>query len=508
MPDDHPVHAVIELVAAMDTSRFHRLARLGGVGRRGYDPDMMLVVLMLGLASGVRSSRALERLCGTDTAFMYACGLDAPDHTSLARFRKVHEEAFEEAFTDGLAFLADHGMIHTNVVSIDGTKIPADASIDANRDQDWVRARARQILAEVDAVDAREDAVFGPARGDQPDPVMRDRDSRRAAARAWLAEADAAKAAAQAKAQQSQAQAACREQQIAEGSLPRGRHAGDVHARQRQAEASWQHQRQAQQAKVDAYQKAKDDGAVAKGRAPTPADEFAKVIRARKVYEKARDAAAAAVADTSADDDGQGDRAKIGTSRVQVNTTDPQSRLMKTRKGWVQGYNVQVAVSSDHVILVCQVGQATNDVTSFVPILDKTRQVVRGLDKVGGVPRRIGVVLADAGYNSDTNLTTPGPDRLIAQGKGRDQARRELADRPPDPDATPAAAMQHRLDTQTGKDLYKKRGATVEPTIGNLKKLIDRMSRRGIPACQAEMHLAALTYNLLKLHRHTHPTAA
>jgi hypothetical protein len=61
--------------------------------------------------------------------------------------------------------------------------------------------------------------------------------------------------------------------------------------------------------------------------------------------------------------------------------------------------------------------------------------------------------------------------------------------------------MEHRLHTPEGIELYKRRGATVEPGIGNLKKIIDRFSRRGVSAAASELHLAATAFNLMKIHR-------
>jgi hypothetical protein len=61
--------------------------------------------------------------------------------------------------------------------------------------------------------------------------------------------------------------------------------------------------------------------------------------------------------------------------------------------------------------------------------------------------------------------------------------------------------MDHRLRTPNGAALYKRRGATVEPAIGNLKKILDRFSRRGIHAVTSEAHLAATAFNLLKIYR-------
>jgi hypothetical protein len=92
---------------------------------------------------------------------------------------------------------------------------------------------------------------------------------------------------------------------------------------------------------------------------------------------------------------------------------------------------------------------------------------------------------------------------LIALGKARDQARTSHtapAVGPIPADATPREAMRHRLRTEHGAQLYKRRGATVEPGIGNLKKILDRFSRRGLAAAASELHLAATAFNLRKLH--------
>jgi IS5 family transposase len=118
----------------------------------------------------------------------------------------------------------------------------------------------------------------------------------------------------------------------------------------------------------------------------------------------------------------------------------------------------------------------------------------------------IGIVLADAGYDSDRNVTAPGPDRLIASGKSRDHARalsESPAQGPPPAGASPRQAMAHRLRTPEGHRQYKRRGATVEPGIANLKKLIDRFSARGLAHAGSEIHLAATAFNLRKIHHAT-----
>ena len=113
-------------------------------------------------------------------------------------------------------------------------------------------------------------------------------------------------------------------------------------------------------------------------------------------------------------------------------------------------------------------------------------------------------LLFDAGYASDATLTAEGPDRLIALGKSHSvqtAARDNPTSGPPPPQVSARAAMDHRLRTPEGANLYKRRGATVEPGIGNFKKILDRYARRGLPAVASETHLAATVFNLLKIHR-------
>ena len=114
----------------------------------------------------------------------------------------------------------------------------------------------------------------------------------------------------------------------------------------------------------------------------------------------------------------------------------------------------------------------------------------------------IGILLFDAGYWTEDNLTAPGPDRLIAPGKNRNLPG-PGQDPPPPEDADAGTRMIHRLATAEGSALYKRRAATVEPVNGHLKERIAlrRFARRGLAACQAELDFAALVLNLGKFLR-------
>lgn len=74
LPASDPVWLVISVVSELDTSGLHARRRIGGAGRAGYDPDMLLTLLIWAWAQGVRSSRVIERLCQRDVGF----GLSAP----------------------------------------------------------------------------------------------------------------------------------------------------------------------------------------------------------------------------------------------------------------------------------------------------------------------------------------------------------------------------------------------------------------------------------------------
>ncbi|WP_199520936.1 transposase, partial [Jiangella anatolica] len=179
LPGDHLVWFVIAAVQRLDTAAFHARARLGSVGRRGFDPDMLLTLFVYAMAHGVSSSRQIERLCGTDVAFRIVCAGDTPDHTVLARFRRDHEAALEELLTASLLLAAELGMVRLGAVAFDGTKIAANASKDANRSEKHLRKLAQQYLGTAAATDDAEDALFGEdSRGDELPEDLTDRTRR------------------------------------------------------------------------------------------------------------------------------------------------------------------------------------------------------------------------------------------------------------------------------------------------------------------------------------------
>ncbi|WP_262498612.1 transposase, partial [Rhodococcus sp. ANT_H53B] len=180
LPASDPVFTVIDVVTALDTSAVHAVRRTGGVGRAGYDPDMLLTVLIFGWAQGQRSSRVLERLCQRDAAFRIICAGNTPDHVTISRFRADVAPYMDALFTQVLLLCGQLGLARLGVVALDGVKISSDASLSANRTEKGLRAaaaeaaeqrlreHARAAAAEHAAADAAEDEMFGPgSTGDE-----------------------------------------------------------------------------------------------------------------------------------------------------------------------------------------------------------------------------------------------------------------------------------------------------------------------------------------------------
>src|SRR6185503_11740293 len=182
LPEGHLAWFVIDAVAALDLTAFYAAYRVDGHGRPAHDPAMMVALLLYGYAIGERSSRRLERRCVEDVATRVICANQAPDHTTIARFRQRHERALAGLFGEVLALCADAGLVRVGMIAVDGTKVAANAAPQATRDYEQI---AREILEEADAVDAEEDERFGDARGDELPAEFSTAQGRRG----WLREA-------------------------------------------------------------------------------------------------------------------------------------------------------------------------------------------------------------------------------------------------------------------------------------------------------------------------------
>lgn len=480
LPPEHLVWMVIEVVASLELKAFRRKAKLGGAGRSPIDPAMLLTLLIYAYAHGVRSSRQIERLCETDVAFRVICGNDAPDHTVIARFRARHSDRFADVFAQVLMLCAKAGLGRFGTVAIDGTKIAASASRHATRSEDSLRAEAKRMLDEAAVVDAAEDAEFGPdRRGDELPPELADPTTRKARIAAALAQIEAEKDA-ETEANRVAANLDRWDERITAAQQGHDRAMADATRRFQQGQANL----------------AASSTGRGPGRAPVPPEEFCRVRDAKARMERlhaGRDAAAV-----------KAQRPPRRARATQGNTTDPDSRLLPVKGGFVQGFNAQLAVTADQLIAAVSLSNNANDTSQLIPMMRATEKAATDLAAATGRDDLdIGTVLADAGYFTEENLTAEGPDRLIAAGDHRDQQTSAVTSGDPPPGASPGVKMRHRIATEEGRALYKRRGSTVEPVNGHLKDRIGlrTFSRRGLTANLAELNFSCAVLNLLKLHR-------
>lgn len=483
LPESHPVWVVIRVIEMLDTRAFHARRRTGGAGAAGYDPDMLVTLLVWAYANQVTSSRRIERLCGQDVAFRVICAGDAPDHTVIARFRKDFAGAVPGLFAQVLALCARLGMGKVGVVALDGTKIAANASKSANRTEDGLRKMAEEAAAAHAAADAEDDAAFGEDKagdGDPGDPFTRD--ERIAAALASArAEREAREAEERAKAEQHVRAAeagtpkAGRPPAGTEAELAR-RHLDTVTAGQQARLAEWEARRAA--------------GARA-GARPAPPEASAKVRAARERL--ARALALQAWREETRDQ-------KAPPEPVRRNVTDPDSRLMPVRGGgFIQGYNAQNLTTRDGLIIATRLTRDTTDTPWYQPMTSDAIAAAAAMAAAAGRPgEQIGLVLADAGYLSRANLTCPGPDRLIATGKHR-TLEKTARDHAAGDAEGPVAAMTARLATPDGITAYRQRGHIAETPHGNIKHNLRfrQLSMRGLRNASAEWAFACTVHNLL-----------
>lgn len=500
LPVDHWVWLVLEVVERLDTSVLHRRAKLGGAGRSPYDPDMLLAVLFYAYLGGLRSSRKIEKRCREDVAFMVASGLCYPDHVTIARFRKDNDAVMDDLFDQVLVVCFKAGMGVLDHVAIDGTKMIADASRSRTRDVDGLRGTGRQWLNEAAKADEDDDARFGEdRRGGELPEELRDPARRKEIIEELIQQAGQDPDRRRGRRRRRKAHSGERALQLADELQDEAQRRAEADLQQPQArvvklELAWVKIRDAVQARAD--DRARREAAAAErghpipGTRPVPVDEHIHVRRAAARLEKARQQLTQR---RTADIEVTGKR----------NLTDPDARFMPVQAGgFILGYNGQLAVSADYLILDYDPVQDPGDEHQLQPMFDRLEQTLLMLRTATANPDlRIGYACADAGYASEANLAAPGPDRVIALGKRNNPAGEDPPTSPPGDDATATAKMAWLLSTPEGKARYKKRGATVEPVNGHLKdnRALRRFSRRGITAARAELALTALANNLARL---------
>jgi transposase len=181
--------------------------------------------------------------------------------------------------------------------------------------------------------------------------------------------------------------------------------------------------------------------------------------------------------------------------KTQRNFTDPESRILKTKDGYIQGYNAQAAVDGAHQIIVAQtLTSSSSDQAQLAPLLDGIR---------AGLGRNPSEVSADAGYCSDANLRTIGRRRIngyIATGRQKHGTKSATTKKASTPNSL-IARMSTQLKRAGYRSRYRLRKQIVEPVFGQIKQArgFRQFLLRGIEKVSAEWALVCTAHNLVKL---------
>ena len=181
--------------------------------------------------------------------------------------------------------------------------------------------------------------------------------------------------------------------------------------------------------------------------------------------------------------------------KAQRNFTDPQSRIQKTKDGFIQGYNAQAAVDhANQIIVACHVGTSSADNPQLIPMVDQITA------NTGAVPNEVS---ADAGYIAEANLAaleTRGIDAYVAPGRQRHGKSAPSAAQPVTPE-TRVGRMAAKLREGAWGSPYHLRKVTVEPVFGQIKQArgFRQFLMRGLANVQAEWAMVCTAHNLCKL---------
>lgn len=518
LPEEHLAFFVLDVVAELDLARFYGAYRSDGRGGSVYDPSMMLAVLLYAYCTGERSSRRMERRLVEDVAYRVLAANQQPDHATLARFRRRHQDAIAGLFGQVLTMCVSAGLVDAGVVAIDGTKIAANASFFANRDResltkelaelnDATQEIAEAVLAEAEATDAAEDAELGEARGGQMPAQWSGGRGRRDRIRAALDELDAQKA------RDYETRIAERASKEAElGRKLTGPKPSDSAVRRskaRRANSTDPHSRIIAQASKGVVQ-----GYNAQAAATTDQIVLAAEVTATTNDQPHFVPMATAVTENLA---GAGHPTRVGAfvadagywTAANANTDLAAEVLIATRK---TSWRKADKPDDDKLAVLAKVNRGELSQRKAGEILGVSYTWVRDMTKryFGTEGQRI------------TRTTEPEPDEwipVIEQLNRGEISQRAAKDKLTASTARINAMLAHvrgentdpgiarkamdaKLADPANAERYKKRCHSIEPVFGNIKGNLGyrSFSRRSLPAVNSEWRLICTVHNLLKLH--------
>jgi len=187
-----------------------------------------------------------------------------------------------------------------------------------------------------------------------------------------------------------------------------------------------------------------------------------------------------------------------------ANATAPETRILKTRSGHVQGFNAQAVCTDDQIIIAGEVTDQENDQGQYHPMMERARENATAV--LDGEEARIELGRADAGYCNEADLARECGHEILMATKKDWKRRKELREEPPPcgripEDLTATERMERKLRTKRGSEEYGKRSQTIEPVFGQIKSCrgIDSFYGRDLLSARGEWNLICGTHNLLKL---------
>ncbi|MGB9113253.1 MAG: transposase [Acidimicrobiales bacterium] len=454
LPEGHLAWFVLDVVGELDLAAFYDSHREDGRGGASYDPALMLAVLVYAYCSGERSSRRIEKHLQEDVAYRVLCANQAPDHATIARFRRRHEDAIAEVFTQVLGLCVTAGIVDLGLVAIDGTKIAANASNRANRSRSEL---VKEILAEAEETDQKEDRLFGERRGDELPEEWSDRRDRRARIKEALRQLDVGEGDYEARLAARKARA-----RASGWRYPRGRHPEPNSRRTKKRLSNttdpesrtmsvpgWGSRRYFQA--FNAQAAATIDQVVVAAEVTQDANDFRQFIplvnKVEKNLAKTRHAS------------------PVGTYVADA--------------GYYSTANATVPTDSE--VLIATLAPTSGVIDPNDPEMAGRQAVIERLDR------------GELTKEEAAELLSLSPRRvaeLLAIHRGEAVDHNAVR-----------TAMDEKLATEDGAQKFAKRKQIVEPVFGNVKanRGYRRFSRRGLRAVQSEWRLICATHNLLKL---------
>jgi transposase len=449
----------MDVVAKLDLKKIEdAIQAKDSRGERPYSPRMMTTLLVYAYCTGVFSSRRMERHTYEDIAFRVICGENHPHFTSINEFRRVHLQALSELFLGVLRLCEKAGLVKLGHVSLDGSKVNANASKHKAMSYGRMKEEDKRLMAEIEKllfraeeVDREEDERFGTgARGDELPEELRFHESRQKKIREAMAALE--EEAREARAAELREQAKAQQDRVETGATGKSRARAATDAAKSAREA-------------DELSPKDDDDDEEEGGTPLPSHRVPTTTDGKP------------------------------TDKAQRNFTDPESRIMVKGGQFLQAYNAHAAVSETQVIVAHAVTNQPPDNEHLIPLMERVEA------NVGRAPE---LLTADAGYMSEENVAyceRVGIDPYFAVR--RKDGGDSLGKLPMTSAGAARLAMHEKVSTPIGRETYGRRKGIVEPVFGQIKEAMGfrHFSMRGLVKAAAEWGIVCLCHNVLKLFR-------